>query len=168
MNGQDNFTYGQAYNYNNQPVGNYSPMGVPPQQVYPQGYQTGYHQPYSQGYPSPYYQQGQAPVFRPQSVNQPPKEQAKPEETDILNLKTQTPVVPRIYKPMSVLRFFIYTLLFSIPLLGFGAIITTLATSKNKQCKVMGISYIFINLIYCAITAFAVYLYTKGMISFKL
>ena len=164
MNGQDNYPFGQSYNFNNQPAQNYTPVGAPPQQAYPQypqGYPQGY---YPQAYPTAYPAQPQ-PQLRPAEQIKP---QQAPTDTDILELKTITPSVQRIYKPMSVIAFILYSLLYSIPLLGFVPIIVNLVKSKNKQLKVMSLGYIVINLVLNALTALAILLTIQGKIVFNL
>ena len=162
MNGQDNYPFGQAYNFNNQPAQNYTPVGAPPQQAYPQ---------YPQGYPQGYYPQAYPNAY-PAQPQARPVEQIKPrqtpQDTDILELKTITPSVQRIYKPLSVIAFILYSLLYSIPILGFLPIIVNLVKSKNKQLKVMSLGYIVINLVLTALTALAVYLAILGKIVFNL
>ena len=91
---------------------------------------------YQQGYPN--YGYAAAPQYSAPA--------GKPaEKVDILELEKKVPEIPRVYKPLSAFLTFILALVFSLPLIGYAAIIPCYLKAANLNLKAFCKAYIGVN-----------------------
>ena len=107
------------------------------------------------GYGSPdMIPQGYTPYGYPQNIpyGYEQRPNAIEEPVDILELKSTVPTVPNVYKPLSALLSFILAIVFSLPVIGFAAIIPCLVRCSNLNLKSLCKAYIGVNLFFTVLT----------------